>query len=252
MNAPQRSAIVTGAAGGIGAAVARLLVARGVRVMLADRNDAVLAVAESVSAAGGTAIGCVVDLAIEKGVSELAQRVNAQFGGCDILVNNAGINPKRNGEGYRLEDIDTDTWCQVLRVNLTAPFLLCRELMPGMRDAGWGRVINIASRAGRSYIPGVSSFYSVSKAGLIGLTRQLAGEFAASGVTVNCVAPGPVETPLSLQSSREVRAKVTAAIPVGRSGTAEEIAAAVDFLASDAARYVCGACLDVNGGGFMG
>lgn len=248
MNQVTHSALVTGAAGGIGAAVAKAFSQRGVRVLLVDRNESVVQMAQTLPGASAR----VVDLSIEKEVLDLARYARGEFGGCDILVNNAGINPKREGRGYRTEEIDMEVWNAVMQVNLAAPFLLCRELLPAMRERGWGRVINIASRAGRTYIPGVSTFYSVSKAGLVGMTRQLAGEFAASGITVNCVAPGPVDTPLSLQSSKETLAKSGANVPSARRGTAEEIAAAVDFLATPGAGFVCGACIDANGGGFMG
>ncbi|HEX2545225.1 MAG TPA: SDR family NAD(P)-dependent oxidoreductase [Ramlibacter sp.] len=251
MNNSSRSALVTGAAGGIGLATARLLASRGVRVLLADRSDTVIDAARSLREQGADAGHFVVDLEQEQGVLALAAHAKDAFGGCDILVNNAGINPKLEGGGYPLERIDLALWNKVMAVNVTAPFLLSRELLPGMRQQGWGRVINVASRAGRAYIPGVSVFYSAGKSALIGMTRQLAGDHAQHGITLNCVAPGPVQTPLALQSTAEVRAKVTAAIPARRSGTAEEVAAAIDFLASDAAGYVCGACIDVNGGGFM-
>ncbi len=252
MHEPQRTALVTGAAVGIGASVASRLAARGVRVLLADRDPAVEATAQALRAQGLLASHFIADLEFEDQVLALARHATTEFGGCDILVNNAGINPKLDGKGYPLEKVDLQVWNRVLAVDLTAPFLLCRELVPGMRERKWGRVVNVSSRAGRAHIGGVSVFYSASKAGLIGLTRQLAGEYARDGVTLNCVAPGPVETPLALQTLPEVRARVAAAIPLGRSGTADEIAATIDFLASEQAGYICGACLDVNGGGFMG
>src|SRR6201999_103206 len=139
----------------------------------------------------------VVNLEIEQEVLALAAYAREAFGGCDILVNNAGINPKDRGHPFKLEDVSTLFWERVMRVNLTAPFLLCRELIPSMRQRGWGRVVNVASRAGRTYLTHVSLAYSASKSGLIGITRQLGGEHAHSGVTVNAVAPGRVETPLS-------------------------------------------------------
>jgi 3-oxoacyl-[acyl-carrier protein] reductase len=251
LNGARRNALVTGAAGGIGLAAARLLAARGIRGLLVDRSESVIEVARALGEEGADAAHFIVDLEHEDDVLALADHALHGFGGCDILVNNAGINPKLEGAGYPPEKIGVSMWNQVMAVNVTAPFLLSRELLPSMREKGWGRVINVASRAGRAHIPGVSAFYSASKGALIGMTRQLAGEFAEHGVTLNCVAPGPVQTPLALQSTPEVRARVTAAIPARRSGTADEVAAAIDYLASDAAGYVCGACIDVNGGGFM-
>jgi len=247
-----RSALVTGSASGIGLAIAELLSLSGMRVLLADRSDEVRSAAERLSTLGGHAEPFVVDLGDETGVLALAEHARTQFGGCDVLVNNAGINPKKDGARFPTPEISLADWDNVLRINLTAPFLLCRELMPAMRRAKWGRVLNITSRAGRTYMPSATLHYSATKAGLIGMTRQLAGEFASDGITVNCVAPGRVDTPLSRQTTPEISAKLLAAIPMGRGATADEIAAVVAFLASETAGYVTGACLDVNGGSFMG
>jgi 3-oxoacyl-[acyl-carrier protein] reductase len=169
-----------------------------------------------------------------------------------VLVNCAGVSQKRNGLPIPPTEVVTAEWQRVLFINLTAPFLLCRELLPGMQAKGWGRVINIASRAGRTFVPPAGADYATSKAGLIGLTRHLGGTYAPYGITVNCIAPGRVETPLSSQSSAEVLAAAVKGIPVGRLGTTDEVAAAAAYLASDAAAYVTGTCLDVNGGAFIG
>ena len=249
MNHPA-PALVTGAASGIGLAVARLLAAAGHRLLLVDRDDAIHQIAATLP--GAAHESRVADLADEAQVLAAAAHARGAFGGCAILVNNAGMNIKKAGGKFPLEEITTGHWEQVLRVNTTAPFLLCRELLPAMRARRWGRVVNIASRAGRTYIPSVSLHYATSKAALIGMTRQLAGEFAADGITVNCIAPGPVETPLARQNNPEVAARLRAAVPAGRSGTADEIAATVGFLVSAQAAFVVGACIDVNGGAFMG
>ena len=140
----------------------------------------------------------------------------------------------------------------MLRINLTAPFLLCRELLPGMLKQRFGRIVNIASRAGRTFVGPAATHYAASKAGVIGMTRHLAGLYAAQGVTVNAIAPGRIETPLSSTSSAAVLDAAVAAIPAHRLGTADEIADAALFLASPGAGYVTGVCLDVNGGVFMG
>lgn len=247
MTHDMRRALVTGAASGIGAAVVELLVRRGIHVLMADRDPTVIEKAGRFSGA----VGYVMDLGIEDEVLALANYARQDFGGCDILINNAGIAPKKDGRGYKVTEIETALWNHVMMVNLTAPFLLCRELLPGMQAKGWGRVINVSSRAGRTQVPGVSSFYSASKAGLIGFTRQLANEYVADGVTVNCVAPGPVQTPLATQSSEAQKQRVLAAIPMKRPATAMEIAAAIDFLSTPEASYMTGTCMDVNGGGYM-
>ncbi|WP_430397469.1 SDR family NAD(P)-dependent oxidoreductase [Ferrovibrio sp.] len=240
-------ALVTGAASGIGASLAGLLAQRGIHVLMADKNPDVIEAAKRLP----NAVGHVVDLGIEAEVLELAEFAKSNFGGCDILVNNAGIAPKKDGRGYTVPETDTALWNHVMAVNLTAPFVLCRELVPGMQKSKWGRVVNVASRAGRTRIPGVAAFYSASKAGLIGFTRQLAGEYVADNITVNAVAPGPVQTTLALQSSDATKKKLLETVPIGRHASAEEIASVIDFLCTAAASYVTGACVDVNGGGFM-
>lgn len=247
-----RSALVTGSASGIGLAIAESLSAKGMHVLLADRSEVVHQIAERLRVRGSVAESFVVDLGEESGVLALAEHARVWAGGCDVLVNNAGINPKRDGGKFPTAEISSADWNMVLRVNLTAPFLLCRELMPGMRRQRWGRVVNIGSRAGRTYMPSATLHYSTTKAGLIGMTRQLAGEFAGDGITVNCVAPGRVDTPLSRRTAPEVTAKLLEGIPAGRGGTTGEIAAVVSFLASDDAGYVTGTCLDANGGSFIG
>nr|WP_259372718.1 SDR family NAD(P)-dependent oxidoreductase [Schlegelella koreensis] len=243
--------MVTGAAGGIGLAIAGALARDGLHVVLADRSEAVLEATARLVAEGLRASGHVVDVADETQLLALAAALDAD-GGCDVLVNNAGVHPKRGGGHYALPDIDTAQWEQVLRVNLTAPFILCRELVPGMQRRGWGRIINIASRAGRTFIAPAGMHYSASKAGLIGLTRQIAGSYAAHGITANCIAPGRIETPLSNQSSPDVIRASVAAIPAQRLGSVDEIAATARFLASDGAGYITGVCVDVNGGAFIG
>jgi 3-oxoacyl-[acyl-carrier protein] reductase len=214
---------------------------------MADKNPNVIEVAKRLP----NAVGHVVDLGIEAQVMELAEFSRSNFGGCDILVNNAGIAPKKDGRGYTVPETDTALWNHVVAVNLTAPFVLCRELVPDMQKRKWGRIVNVASRAGRTRIPGVAAFYSASKAGLIGFTRQLAGEYVADSITVNAVAPGPVQTSLALQSSDATKKKLLETVPIGRHASAEEIAVVIDFLCTPAASYVTGTCVDVNGGGFM-
>lgn len=246
----RRSALVTGAASGIGLEIARRLASGGARVLLIDRADAVHEAAASIG--DGDAGAFVADLADPGQIDGLVCYASATLGTVDILVNNAAIDPKNDGEPLANADISTALWEQVLRVNLTAPFLLCRALLPAMRMAGWGRIVNIASRAGRTYLPNASLCYATTKAGLIGMTRQLAGEAASSAVTVNCVAPGPIDTPLFREVADAVAARLRASIPAGRVGTVLEVAAVAGFLVSEEAGFITGACIDVNGGAFMG
>jgi 3-oxoacyl-[acyl-carrier protein] reductase len=152
----------------------------------------------------------------------------------------------------RVDEIDDDSWAFTLTVNLHAPFALVRSFLPGMREREWGRIVNIASRAGRAFSSGSSASYSASKAGIIGLTRVIAGENAALGITANVVAPGRTATPLMLSQSAAVQQEGLREIPRGRTGEPRDIAAAVAYLASESAANVVGAVLDVNGGTFMG
>jgi 3-oxoacyl-[acyl-carrier protein] reductase len=247
----QKSVLITGGASGIGLACARAFAAQGCQILLADVSPSVHEVAGSLSTATSPVKGVVVDLAVEQQVIDLAATALQLMGGCDVLVNSAGIAPKRDGKPIAPTDLRTHEWELVMRVNLTAPFLLSRELIPAMQRRKFGRIVNIASRAGRTFSRGAGADYAASKAGLIGLTRHLAGCYAADGITVNAIAPGRVQTALTGLSNAQVLAQSLQEIPVGRFGSADEIAATVLFLASDGAAYMTGACLDVNGGGFM-
>jgi len=248
----QRSVLVTGGAAGIGLAIATGFAAQGHRVLLADISESVHAAAERLSTPRAPVHAHITDVGDEAQLLALARRVQALFGGCDILVNCAGVSAKRNGQPIPPVEVCTADWQRVLGINLTAPFVLSRELIPGMRERRFGRIVNITSRAGRTFVAPAGIDYAASKAGLIGLTRHLAGTYAGDGITVNCVAPGRVETALSSLSSPEIIAAAAKAIPMGRLGTTEEIAACVLFLASEQASYVTGVCLDANGGVFMG
>jgi 3-oxoacyl-[acyl-carrier protein] reductase len=245
-------ALVTGAASGIGLAIARALLARGDAVMLTDRDPRVHSIADEFRQQGWSAHAQTADLANLSEARALARNAETQLGGCDILVNNAGISPKRSGLPPSPLEVDDGEWEETLRVNLSAPFVLCRELLPGMIERRHGRIVNIASRAGRTFVGPAATHYAASKAGLIGMTRHLAGLYAGDGITVNAIAPGRIETPLSSTSSAAVLQAAVAAIPARRLGTPDEIAAAALFLASDGAAYMTGVCLDVNGGVYMG
>ena len=242
-----RIALVTGASQGIGRACALELARAGATVALAARNEAKLAeVATEIAAAGGQAAAFALDVSSEVSIKAGAKAVIERFGKVEILVNNAGIT--RDGLMLRMKRHD---WDDVLGTNLTGAFLLTQALLSPMLKNRWGRIVNISSVVGRTGQAGQVN-YAASKAGLIGLTRSMAREVASRGITVNAVAPGYIETPMTAVLDEKQRAAMMATIPLGRAGTDREIAQAVAFLASDAAGYITGHVLDVNGGMFMG
>jgi 3-oxoacyl-[acyl-carrier protein] reductase len=242
-----RVALVTGASQGIGRASALELARAGATVALAARNEAKLAeVAAEIVAAGGQAAAFALDVASEESIKNGAKAVVDRFGKVEILVNNAGIT--RDDLMMRMKRAD---WDDVLSTNLTGTFLLTQALLRQMMKNRWGRIINITSVVGRTGQEGQVN-YAASKAGLIGFTRSLAREVASRGITVNAVAPGYIETPMTTVLGEKLREKMIEQIPLGRAGTDLEIARPVVFLASDAAAYITGHVLDVNGGMFMG
>jgi 3-oxoacyl-[acyl-carrier protein] reductase len=246
-NLQGRIALVTGASQGIGKACALELARGGATVALAARNQAKLAeTAAEIEASGGTAAIFTLDVASEDSIKAGAKAVIEKFGKVEILVNNAGIT--RDGLVLRMKRPD---WDDVLGTNLTGAFLLTQALLSPMLRNRWGRIVNITSVVGRTGQAGQVN-YAASKAGLIGMTRALAREVASRGITVNAVAPGYIETPMTAVLDEKQREVMMVQIPLGRPGTDLEIAQSVAFLASDAAAYITGHVLDVNGGMFMG
>jgi 3-oxoacyl-[acyl-carrier protein] reductase len=242
-----RIALVTGASQGIGRACAMELARAGAAVVLAARNEVKLAeVVAEIEAAGGQAAAIPLDVASEDSIKAGAKAVLERFGKVEILVNNAGVT--RDGLAMAMKRAD---WDDVLGTNLTGAFLLTQALLRPMLKNRWGRIINISSVVGRTGQAGQVN-YAASKAGLIGLTRSLAREVASRGITVNAVAPGYIETAMTAVLDEKVRTAMMAGIPLGRAGPDVEIAQSVAFLASDAAGYITGHVLDVNGGMFMG
>jgi 3-oxoacyl-[acyl-carrier protein] reductase len=242
-----RIALVTGASQGIGRACALALAEAGATVALAARNESKLAeVAAEIEAAGGSAAAFALDVASEESIQAGAKAVLERFGKVEILVNNAGITRDK-----LMMQMKRDDWDDVLTTNLTGTFLLTQALLRPMLKNRWGRIINISSVVGRTGQAGQVN-YAATKAGLIGVTRSLAREVASRGITVNAVAPGYVETPMTAVLDEKQTAAMLGTIPLGRAGTDKEIAAAVVYLASEGAGYVTGHVLDVKGGMFMG
>ncbi|HWK44365.1 MAG TPA: 3-oxoacyl-[acyl-carrier-protein] reductase [Stellaceae bacterium] len=238
-----KTALVTGATGGIGGAIARTLHAQGATVMLAGTRQGVLD--ELVAELGERAHAAAADLADAAQADDLVRRAEAAMGQLDILVNNAGF--ARDGLALRMKDAD---WAAVLDVNLGAAFRLSRAALKGMMRRRAGRIISISSVVGTSGNPGQAN-YVAAKAGLVGLSKALAAEVATRGITVNCVAPGFIATPMTDSLTDAQKERIFATIPTSRMGTPDEIAAAVIYLASDEAAYVTGQTLHVNGGMLM-
>lgn len=235
-----KNALVTGASGGIGGGIAEALHAAGANVALSGTREAPLK--ELAEKLGGKAHVVPANLADPEAVGALPKAAAEAMGSVDILVNNAGIT--RDNLFMRMSD---DEWRQVLDVNLTSVFQLSRAVLRGMMKARWGRIINITSVVGTTGNPGQGN-YAAAKAGLVGMSKSLAYEVASRGITVNCVAPGFIETAMTDKLTDDQKNKILTQIPAGAMGTPTDIAAAVTYLASPAAGYVTGATLHVNGG----
>lgn len=235
-----RTALVTGASGGIGKEIARALVNSGATVALSGtRREALEALAAEI---GGTTHVLPCNLAEKEETEKLVPAAEAAMGGVDILVNNAGVT--RDMLFMRLKDED---WEAVLNVNLTSAFRLSRAALRGMMRKRFGRIVGITSIVGVTGNPGQGN-YAAAKAGMIGMTKSLAAEVASRGITVNCVAPGFIESPMTDALNETQKQAILRAVPAGRLGTGLDVAAAVVYLASDEAAYVTGQTLHVNGG----
>ena len=235
-----KTALVTGASGGIGAAIARALHGRGAVVALSGtRREALEGLAAEL---GERAHVCPADLREAAAADVLVAAAEAMAGPLHILINNAGLT--RDMLALRMKDED---WQTVLDIDLTAPFRLARAALRGMLRRRAGRIIGIGSIVGSTGNPGQAN-YAAAKAGLIGMTKALAQEVASRGITVNMVAPGFIATPMTAALNEEQKAKLAQAIPLGRMGSPEDVAAAVLYLASDEAGWVTGSTLHVNGG----
>jgi 3-oxoacyl-[acyl-carrier protein] reductase len=235
-----KTALVTGASGGIGGDIARALHKQGATVTLSGTRAEALEALKSELGARAHTVVC--NLSDGKQVDELPKTAEGLMGGLDILVCNAGIT--RDNLFMRMKD---EEWDDVIRVNLTATFRLSRAVLRPMMKKRWGRIISITSVVGVTGNPGQGN-YAAAKAGIIGMTKSLAAEIASRNITVNCVAPGFIKSPMTDALNDQQRAAITTRIPSGRLGTGMDVAASVAYLASEEAAYVTGQTLHVNGG----
>jgi NAD(P)-dependent dehydrogenase (short-subunit alcohol dehydrogenase family) len=246
------TAIVTGGASGIGLAISERLARDGLQVSVLDLDgDAAAQTAARIVEAGGSAIGCAVDVSDREQIDAAVARTRTEFGPVLVLVNSAGMDAFT-----RFMDIEAALWERVIAVNLTGTFHCIQSVLPDMLDAKWGRIVNISSSSGQTGAA-LMAHYASSKAGMIGLTKSLALELGPLGITVNTIPPGSIETPMSRRAAEEGRfgggtlADIARTLPVRRIGTPEDIAGACAYLVSDEAGYVTGQIIGVNGGRVM-
>ncbi|WP_373764084.1 SDR family oxidoreductase [Delftia acidovorans] len=249
-NFPIRTALVTGAARGIGLATAIELLRDGRRVVLADlaAPDLDRVPQELRARARAVVLDVCDEAARQRVVADMVQR----HGGVDILVNNAGISLKNaSGQSNGILEVGLGEVQQILDVNLLSMLRLCQLALPGMKQRGWGRIVNVSSLAGRGKSIVAGPAYMLSKSAVLGLSRSIASEMGQYGITTNCVAPGRILTPMAQQAGDEVNRRYAEQIPVRRLGEAAEVGAAIRYLCSESAGFTNGAVIDVNGGFFM-
>lgn len=247
---PQRVALVTGAAQGIGLATAVALLGRGHKVVLSDVKE--VDSAKVPKELRDRALAVHLDVADVGNIADVLAQTERHFGSIGILVNNAGLSLKdAEGKSRGILQVTDDEWTRMFAVNVTAILRLCQGVIPGMRQARWGRIVNVSSLAGRTKSAVAGPTYMATKSAVLGLTRAIASEMGPDGITANCVAPGRILTQMAMQAGEEVNARYAEQIPVRRIGTPEEVADAIVYLAGEQAGFVNGAVIDINGGFYM-
>lgn len=241
-----RKAVITGAGGGIGREIVRCFAAEGAEIALVDiREKAMAPVLAETLAAGAKAVAVQADIGDEASVAAAFRKIRAELGDPDIMINNAAME-----SSSLVEEMPVAMWDEMIRVNLRSVFLCSREVIPAMKKKKWGRIINTASNLGHK--GGVElAHYCAAKAGVLGVTKAMAHELAPFGITVNSVAPGPIETPMLFSLSQEWLDNKKAELPIKRFGKPQEVAPAFVLLASEEGSYFIGASLNVNGGDIM-
>ena len=244
-------ALVTGAAQGIGFAISQRLIDIGYSVAMLDKDSSVIESAKSLAKKNDAAKGFILDLSDLQSIGSLPSLIGEKFKDLCVLVNNAGISPKFQGKKRQFIDIPLQEWQSVMDINLTASFLVTQVCLRPMISNMKGRIVNITSQASRTRTPVPGAHYAASKAAIAGYTRILAGEVAQCGITVNCIAPGRIESKMTQEVGDLVNAELAKSIPMGRLGKPHDVAGVVEFLVSDSASYLTGVTIDVNGGNYM-
>ena len=243
MSLQGKTALVTGGARGIGLGTVQRLMREGARCVIWDRDPVAIDAAKAKLADAGEVTSDIVELAKPESVEAAAGQVLGRHGHIDILVNNAGI----AGVNKMLWECTTQEWRDVMEIDLFGVFLCCRAFVPGMIEAGWGRIVNVASIAGKEGNP-TASHYSAAKAGVIGLTKSLGKELADTNIRVNCITPAVIETEILEQCTQEHIDYMVSKIPMGRVGQVAEVAAMIAWLSSDEVSFSTGAVFDISGG----
>lgn len=250
----RRVALVTGSNQGIGLGVAQRLARDGMMVIVnGTRAEVTAEVARELRDTGAQATGIAADVSDEKSVLGLFDEIRLRYGRLDVVVNNAGISPRLDGRKALVDNTPTEFWERTLAVNLTGAFFVSRAAIPMMKERKWGRIINMTSQAARMDTGFPGAYYAASKAGLIGFSRVMAGEVGAFGITVNCISPGRIVTPMALTfaNSEAVMQQYIDRTPLRKLGSTDDVAGVVSFLASDESNFITGSIIDINGGFFM-
>ncbi|HBP31606.1 MAG: SDR family oxidoreductase [Advenella sp.] len=244
-------ALITGGAGKIGLAIGERLAQDGHRIVLVDISASVHVVAQELRDRAIDARAVQIDITDPQAVQTLPEQLGDWWADLSILINNAGISPKANGQKSPVMNMSLEEWNSVMAVNLNGMFLVTRTCLQSMHNRGWGRIVMIASQAARTrtIVPG--AHYQASKAATVGFARVLAAEVAQYGITVNCVAPGRIESNMTAAVDTTTNTSLASAIPAARMGAPSEVAEAVAYFTSEHSGYCVGAILDVNGGSFM-